>query len=290
MKVEKWFVEWERHVEGRRRRSRAAELIDAVLDTPRPQRSHAVTQIGGRGQHVPNGSSTRSAPLRRSAGRRPEPVIGGRLSSASPNPPACPHPLPDVFALPRPQARRPKKARNRVCSSAPAGGSSFGPHALGPRSMSSIGRAASNAWCTSSGSSRSSRPAARARSQVCTKTSMLANRSTACSKVPRPPIISLSYSAWDVSGSSSALCMASRAVDQARIGSSSTVGPTGGSWPTRRKRNPMLSTMWPTTSRAVHSSHGEGLDQRSCGTAATREVNPSDRRRKRAATSLMITS
>ena len=82
------------------------------------------------------------------------------------------------------------------------------------------------------------------------------------------PSIGLSYVAPAASGSQRCPCTTARAAAKAPAGSSATAGTSPRSRPTMPSNIPWVSTTWATTSRAVHSSHGEGDAHRSAGTAS----------------------
>ena len=177
---------------------------------------------------------------------------------------------------PSAQGVRPMKARSRLCSSA-------SDHDLDLRAVvAAVSQASSTSagsdsmattWrCTSSASSRSSSPVARARSHVWISTSGVQVSSTAASSDSRP--------GWPQSstrpatpGSSSARWIASRTTAHARAGSSSTggIGPASTpNVPSRKSGGGSHSTRWRTTSRATHPSQGAGLSHAGLRTAATR--------------------
>src|SRR4051812_4470147 len=111
------------------------------------------------------------------------------------------------------------------------------------------------------------------------------NRPTAASNVDRPE--NPSNSAAAASGSSNRAWTALRAASHALAGSSSTEGVSPISWPTNPRNMPWVWTTWRTTSRAVHSAHGDGLVHRSAGTAAILSAKAAASRAYRCDTSLM---
>ena len=172
--------------------------------------------------------------------------------------------------------RRPRKHRKRVCSSAPGGGSIFGPKLPGPRIASSAGNNMPSNAIRHAGDDRGPRlwPVARARSQVCTSVSLQSSRPIRSSSgigAKRPDTGADARSGIGEREPGSRRSPHAHAADEVGVGRRRRRGArveTGGHVPVHATRR------GPRDPARVHSVHGVGADHASAGMPTPARIEP----------------